>query len=147
MSLATLPPPPETDSDHRDEVEDASSKMSFLEHLDELRRRLVVAALAIAAGFGICMLFIDRIFRFIMEPLTRVLPAGGKLVYTEPAEAFMLYMKVAALAGLVLASPVVLLQVWLFIAPGLYANEKKFAIPFVAMTTFFFLLGALFSHF
>jgi sec-independent protein translocase protein TatC len=147
MSLATLPAPPATDPDDRDELDDASSKMSFLEHLDELRRRLIAAALAIAAGFGICMLFIEYIFGFIMRPLTQVLPAGGKLVYTEPAEAFMLYMKVAALAGLVLASPVVLLQVWLFIAPGLYAHEKKFAVPFVAMTTFFFVAGALFSHF
>lgn len=148
MALATLPVPPATDPDDRDELEeDPSGKMSFLEHLDELRRRLIVAAVAVAAGFGICMLFIDHIFGFIMRPLTAVLPAGGKLVYTEPAEAFMLYMKVAALAGLVLASPVVLLQVWLFIAPALYAHEKKFAIPFVAMTTFFFIAGALFSHY
>jgi sec-independent protein translocase protein TatC len=135
----------------REEFEDTDldgpgARMSFLEHLDELRKRLIIAVLAVAGGFLLAFAFIDSIVEFIMRPLQEVLPAGSTLVYTEPTEAFMLYLKIAALAGLVLASPVVLTQVWFFIAPGLYANEKRFAIPFVVLSTFFFVAGALFSH-
>lgn len=124
-----------------------TGRMSFLDHLDELRTRLVRALLAVVAGFIIAFAFIERLFGFIMRPLQAVLPDGGKLVYTEPAEAFLLYMKVAALVGLLLATPVVLYQVWMFVAPGLYANEKKFAIPFVLFATVFFIAGAAFSHY
>lgn len=146
MAVSALPSPPDVDP-YEAEEEDSSSKMSFLEHLDELRKRLIVSVSAIAAGFFVCLFFIDEIFAFIMVPLQRALPQGGKFIYTEPTEAFMVQIKGAALAGLVLAAPVVLWQVWLFIAPGLYSNEKKFAIPFVFMTTFFFVAGAVFSHF
>jgi sec-independent protein translocase protein TatC len=139
-ALSTAPTPP-------DEEEANGARMSFLEHLEELRHRLIVAAAAIFVGFLVAFAFIGRIFAFIMRPLQEVLPAGGKLIYTEPAEAFLLYMKVAALVGLLLAMPVVLWQLWRFIAPGLYANEKRFAIPFVLFSTFFFLAGALFSHY
>jgi sec-independent protein translocase protein TatC len=132
-------PPPDEDDD--------GARMSFLDHLDELRRRLIVSAAAVFVGFLVAFAFINRIFAFIMRPLQQILPEGGKLMYTEPAEAFLLYMKVAALVGLLLAAPVVLWQLWLFIAPGLYANEKRFAIPFVLFSTFFFLAGALFSHY
>ena len=76
-----------------------------------------------------------------------LLPAGQTLIYTEPTEAFMLYIKIALMAGLILASPVVMPQVWLFIAPGLYAHEKKLAIPFVVMSSVFFVAGAAFSHY
>lgn len=126
---------------------DASGKMSFLEHLDEFRKRLIVSVVALLAGFMISFTFINRVFEFIMRPLQQVLPEGGKLIYTEPTEAFLLYMKVAALCGLLLATPIILWQAWLFIAPGLYQREKKFAIPFVVFSTVFFLCGGLFSHF
>lgn len=121
--------------------------MSFLEHLDELRRRLIIAAIAIGVGMAIAFLFIRRIVDFVMTPLNALLPAGSTFISYEMTEGFMLYMKVAALTGLFIASPVVMLQLWLFIAPGLYANEKRFAIPFVFLGTFFFLLGAAFSHY
>ena len=121
--------------------------MSFLDHLDELRKRLVYTALGLLGGFVVAFAFIRYIFEFIMVPLQQVLPDGGRLVYTEPAEAFFLYMKIAALAGLVLATPVTLSQVWLFIAPGLYSKEKKFAVPFVVLSSLFFVFGALFSHY
>lgn len=124
-----------------------SGKMSFLDHLDELRRRLLVSIAALGGGFVVAFFFIEDIFAFIMRPLQEVLPAGGKLIYTEPGEAFVLYIKVAALTGLILAAPIILWQVWLFIAPGLYAHEKKFAIPFVLFSTIFFVSGALFSHY
>lgn len=126
---------------------DAGGKMSFLDHLDELRRRIIYAVIAIAVGFVAAFFFINEIFNFIMQPLQLMLPAGGTLVYTDPTEAFLLYIKIALIAGLLLASPAVMLQVWLFVAPGLYTNEKKWAIPFVIMSSFFFVAGAAFSHY
>src|SRR5688572_12188811 len=89
-------------------------KMSFLEHLDELRKRIIYSVLAIFVGFLIACFFIEPIFAFIMRPLQQALPGGGKLVFTEPTEAFVLWIKIAAIAGLILASPVVMSQVWLF---------------------------------
>lgn len=133
--------------DEEDDDDDIGGKMSFLEHLDELRRRIIRSLLAILVGFLVAFAFNDHIFRFIMEPLQAVLPDGGRLIYTEPAEAFILWLKVAALAGTLLALPVLLWQVWAFVAPGLYSNEKRLALPFVASGTFFFACGALFSHY
>ena len=150
MALAPFPDPstPNVASPQLDHATDRGvGKMSFLDHLDELRKRLVVSAIALLAGFLFCFAFIAPIFDFIMRPLQEILPDGGRLVYTEPTEAFFLYIKVAALAGLVVAVPVVLSQLWLFVAPGLYSNEKRFAIPFVVLATLFFVGGALFSHF
>ena len=121
--------------------------MSFLEHLDELRTRLTVSALALLGGFLVAFAFSGYVFDFIMRPLQEALPPGGQLVYTEPAEAFLLYLKIAALAGTVLAAPIVMWQLWLFIAPGLYTNEKRYAIPFVLMSSVFFVSGAAFSHY
>lgn len=130
-----------------DVFDDAGAKMSFLDHLDELRRRLINCVLALAVGCAIAFVFINRIFAFVMLPLQQMLPPGGRLIYTQGGEAFMLYMKIGALAGLIIAIPLILIQLWLFIAPGLYAHEKKFAIPFVLFSTAFFLVGALFSHY
>lgn len=121
--------------------------MSFLEHLDELRKRIIRAVIALFVGFLIALAFIEYIFRFIMQPLQAVLPDGGKLIYTEPAEAFLLYLKIAALVGLIIALPALLWQAWSFIAPGLYSNEKRLAIPFVVSGTLFFVCGAAFSHY
>jgi len=129
-----------------DEYE-GGGKMSFLEHLDELRKRIIWSVVAIFVGFLIACFFIEPVFAFIMRPLQQALPDGGKLVFTEPTEAFVLYIKIAAIAGLILASPVVMSQVWLFIAPGLYAHEKKLAIPFVLLSTIGFVGGAAFSHY
>ena len=140
-------PPPRTLGEEDVNDDAGAGKMSFLDHLDELRKRLVYSAFGILGGFLVAFAFIKPIFEFIMLPLQQVLPDGGRLVYTEPAEAFFLYLKIAALAGLVLAVPILLTQVWLFISPGLYSNEKKFAVPFVVFTTLFFLAGALFSHY
>jgi sec-independent protein translocase protein TatC len=137
---------PDPDSDDHDPEDDLGGRMSFLEHLDELRKRLTHAVVALLVGFLIAFSFVDRIWNFVMQPLTASIP-GGKFVYTEPAEAFFLYMWVAAIVGLMIASPYVMYQVWLFIAPGLYSNEKKLAIPFVFFSTSLFLLGAAFSHY
>jgi sec-independent protein translocase protein TatC len=140
---ASVPPPvPEEPPD-----DDRTAKMSFLEHLDELRTRLIRSVTALVAAFLICLFFIDKIQAFIMKPLYATLPRGGSFIFTEPTEGFMLQMKIAALAGVFLAAPVILWQLWKFIAPGLYSHEKKFAIPFVLFASVFFAAGGLFSHY
>ena len=121
-----------------DVFEDGGGKMSFLDHLDELRKRLINCVLALVVGCVIAFIFINRIFSFVMLPLQQMLPPGGRLIYTQGGEAFMLYVKIGALAGLIVAIPLILSQLWLFIAPGLYSHEKKFAVPFVLFSTVFF---------
>jgi len=130
-----------------DEQDDGEAKMSFLEHLDELRKRIIYSAVSIFVGFLIAFIFIQQLFDFVMKPLQAGLPAGQHLVYTEPTEAFVLYLTIAGITGAVLALPLVMTQVWLFIAPGLYAHEKRMAIPFVVLSSIFFVLGAAFSHY
>lgn len=130
-----------------DDLDEGGGKMSFLDHLDELRKRLVVSALALCGGTLVAFAFIERIFEFIMRPLYELLPKGSKLTYIEPTEAFMLYVKIALLAGVVIGAPVMVWQLWLFIAPGLYVKEKRFAVPFIIMATVFFVGGAAFSHY
>ena len=107
-------PQPDWDEDRGD---GGAGKMSFLDHLDELRRRLVYALVAVVVGFGIAIVFIGPIFDFVMAPMQAGLAPGQKLIFTEPTEAIMLYMKMALLAGILLASPAVFAQIWLFIAP------------------------------
>lgn len=141
------PGEPPVDDEEGDDEDGAGGKMSFLDHLDELRTRLITAFVALAAGFLVCWGFIAPIFDFIMEPLAAVLEDGVRMIYTSAPEYFFLQLKMAALAGLILATPVVMSQVWLFIAPGLYAHEKKFAIPFVVFASFFFITGTLFGHY
>jgi sec-independent protein translocase protein TatC len=126
---------------------DAAGTMSFLGHLDELRKRLIWAIASIGVGFAITFPFINRIFDFILRPMQRLLPAGQTLIYTDPSEAFTLEIKIAIITGLIVASPMVFAQLWLFVAPGLYSHEKKWALPFIAMSSFFFVAGAAFSHY
>jgi sec-independent protein translocase protein TatC len=144
---AARPSSPERQGDDDVVDDDAGGRMSFLDHLDELRRRLVAAALSLAFGTLVAFFFIDRIFTFIMRPLYEKLPAGSKLIYTEPTEAFFLKLKIALLAGVVIGAPLIMAQLWLFIAPGLYAREKRFALPFVVMASLFFVGGAAFNHY
>jgi sec-independent protein translocase protein TatC len=149
MALVSFPgtkPPYAPDDDDLDDGQDPAGKMSFLEHLDELRRRIIIALAAILAGFVLALVFIQPLLTFVYTPLTAYVK-GGRFVFTEPGEAFMLNMKVAALVGLLMAMPVVLYQIWRFVAPGLYANEKKFVIPFVFLSTVFFTGGAAFAHY
>ena len=140
---------PDADDDdwEDDDSESEQGKMSFLDHLDELRRRIIYSLVAVLVGLGIALFFVGRIFRFVFEPMQALLPAGQTLIYTDPSEAFFLQIKIALMAGLILASPVVASQLWLFIAPGLYAHEKKLAIPFVIMSSTLFVAGAAFSHY
>jgi sec-independent protein translocase protein TatC len=135
------------DAPLEDELDGAGGKMSFLEHLDELRNRLIYSVYALVVGCVISFIFVTRIQDFILLPLYRLMPDGQKLMYTAPMEGFMIWMKIGALGGLFIALPFIIFQLWLFIAPGLYSNEKRFAVPFVLMGTFFFLAGAAFSHY
>lgn len=127
-------------------TEDELPKMTFLDHLEELRKRLMVSLIAVAAGFFLCWSFAERIFAILQAPLTNFLPPGDKLSYTRLTAPFFLYMKVAFFAGIFVASPVVLLQLWLFIAPGLYKKERRLAAPFIIFGTIFFVLGGYFGY-
>jgi len=138
---------PGADGDRDDDEGEGEAKMSFLEHLDELRKRIIWSLVSIGIGFVPAFVFINQIFDFIMRPMQRLLPAGQTLIYTDPSEAFMLEIKIGLIVGAMIASPLVFTQVWLFIAPGLYSHEKRWAIPFVAMSSVLFIVGAAFSHY
>ncbi len=120
-------------------------KMSFLDHLEELRKRLIVAFIAVAVAFLACWAFAERIFAKLQEPLTKFLPEGDKLAYTRLTAPFFLYMKVAFFAGLFVAAPIVLMQLWLFVAPGLYKRERRMALPFIIFGSLFFIAGGYFG--
>src|SRR5687768_12601195 len=103
--------------DHQEPESDDGGKMSFLDHLDELRRRLVYAILAVAVGFVVAFFFVNDIFNFVFQPMQALLKDGQRMIYTEPTEAFVVHIKLAAMGGLLMASPIVASQIWLFIAP------------------------------
>lgn len=122
--------------------------MTFLEHLDELRRRLIRAALAILITFVGCFFFYERIFEFLMRPLRQVIePLGGELIATAPPEIFVLGIKMSFLVAIVVSTPAWLGQVWGFVAPGLYRHERHLAAPFVLVGSLFFISGAVFCHY
>ncbi len=146
-SAARYTDPDDEPDDLELDADGAGGKMSFLDHLDELRRRLIWAIGAVGAGSALrCSSSIGS-SAFIMKPLVATLPPGRTMIYTEPTEAFMLQLKVAALAGLIVAAPAVMLQLWLFIAPGLYKREKRMALPFVISSSMLFVAGAAFNHY
>src|ERR1700731_4221265 len=123
--------------------------MGFLYHLEELRRRIVYSIAAVALGFFACWWKVEKIYDIMQRPIMDALRTNGlseKLVYLNPTEPFNLYLKIAALAGLFLTSPFVLYQVWMFISPGLYGNEKRYAVPFMVSTIALFTCGGYFGH-
>jgi sec-independent protein translocase protein TatC len=138
----------DTASPTGEEIPDAElPKMSFLDHLEELRKRLIVSIIAIGVAFIACWNFADKIFKWIQEPLTKFLPVGDqKLAYTRLTEPFFLYMKVAFFAAIFVASPILMWQVWRFISPGLYKRERRYAAPFIIFATLFFVLGGYFGY-
>jgi sec-independent protein translocase protein TatC len=121
--------------------------MGFLDHLEELRVRLIRACVAIAVGMALAFVFVGRIADFVEASVLRALPIGTALVFIRPGEAFSFYLDLALIGGVVLAAPFVTYQVWGFIAPGLYAKEKRLIVPFLVLTTLGTLGGALFSHY
>ncbi len=124
-----------------------NGSMGFLEHLDELRTRLIRSCVAVAAGMAVTYAFADRAAAFILGPTVAIMPPGTQLQMTRPGEGFAFYLDISLIGGGLLASPYVLFQVWRFIAPGLYANEKRLAVPFVVMGVIGTVTGALFSHY
>jgi sec-independent protein translocase protein TatC len=131
---------PEHDEPH-------SGAMPFLEHLDEFRRRLIYSVIAIAAAFAVALVWSDAISAFIFQPILKFLPDGQKFLSTNPPGVFLLKFRMSAIAGTMIASPFVMWQVWRFVAPGLYRDEKRVAIPFVLLSSSLFIAGALFSHY
>lgn len=130
-----------------DEIDGANHRMSFLDHLDELRKRLIASVIGIGIGCAVSFAIVRSVFRFVMVPLQRMLPDGGRMITTYGPEYFMLHVKVGLIGAVVIAAPWIVLQFWLFIAPGLYAHEKRFAIPFVLTVSLCFFGGVAFGHY
>jgi sec-independent protein translocase protein TatC len=123
--------------------------MGFLEHLEELRRRIFYALGAVVVGFFACWAYAEKIYEIMQRPIMDALRHNNmpeKLVYLNPTEPFNMYLKVAFLAGLFVTSPFVLYQVWAFIAPGLYRHEKRYVTPFMISTVALFLAGGYFGY-
>lgn len=120
--------------------------MSLLEHLEELRKRLLWSLVTIAVAFIPCWVYVKQIFAFLQVPIHQLRP-GEKLVFTGLADPFLLYFKVAALAALFLATPFLLYQLWGFVAPGLYKRERLYLLPFLFFGSFFFLAGGAFAYY
>jgi sec-independent protein translocase protein TatC len=123
---------------------DPEGRMSFMEHLGELRTRIVRALVAVLVGLVITLPFSEKIVDFLARPIKKM---GHTLIFTAPTEAFWVQMKVALIAGLFLASPGILWQVWRFVEPGLHTHEKKYAFPFILIGTLLFVGGGAFSLF
>ncbi len=122
-------------------------KLPFTSHLEELRKRLITVFIAVGVGFVIAFGFKERLFKILVQPLIKVMKDGETLIYTGLPEAFFTYLKVAFLAGIIVASPLILYQFWMFVAPGLYRNERRLMMPIVLLSSFFFVGGALFGYF
>ena len=124
-----------------------NNKMSLLAHLEELKTRLMRVLIVVGIGFGICYLFKDWTFLVITRPLVEAMPAQSALIFTGLPEAFFIHMKIAFFSSLLLTAPYTLFEIWRFVAPGLYPNEKKLVVPFVCCSTILFAAGVLFGYF
>jgi sec-independent protein translocase protein TatC len=137
------------------------ARMPITAHLEELRKRILYSVVALTAGFIICFQYSEYLLDWVQIPLTLTLnfkaqwpfvfpvylPSPTKLVFLAPAEAFWMYMKLALIAGIFLALPVIFAQLWLFISPGLLPKERRYALPFIVSATLMFILGALFCQY
>jgi sec-independent protein translocase protein TatC len=133
----------------RQALTDKMASMSFLDHLEELRRRIIWSLVFIAAGFGICFGYAERIYAIMQVPIMQALRnhhLDQKLVYLNPTEPFNMYLKVGFIAGVFVASPFVLYQVWAFVAPGLYRHEKRYVTPFMFFSVALFVAGGVFGY-
>ena len=143
------PPTPVVPTDAEDDPDSSDNelgaKMTFLEHLDELRKRILWSAIAVAVAFVGCWIFREPIFEFLAVPIKN--SGIEKLTFIKPTEPFTIYLKVSFVAAVFLAAPAILTQVWLFIAPGLYQREKRYVIPFLVSSTLLVLLGGTFAYY
>jgi len=126
-----------------EEDQELHGQMSFLDHLEELRRRIIHSLIAIGAALAVCWTLADPLFKIVSRPIVAY---GVKLNMTKPTEGFNLELKLAFLAAVFLAAPFILAQVWLFIAPGLYKHERRYALPFIVFSTVLFVAGGLFGY-
>lgn len=123
-----------------------SKAQSLYEHLGELRSRLINCIYILLVATGLCYGFSEKIFDFVRSPIAPYLPNGG-LIYTGPLDKFLAHLKLSFVCGILLSCPFWLYQVWKFIAPGLYARERKYTMGFIFSGTILFLLGSLFSYY
>lgn len=129
--------------DDEQEQTDDRSRMSFLEHLDELRKRILYSVYVLLAVCFVTFWYWQPMFEYLVTYFQQY---GGEMIYSQPMSGFMFSLKISALAGLIVASPFLFMQAWLFVAPGLYAKEKKVVIPFVVCSSLLFAGGAVFAH-
>ncbi len=122
-------------------------KQPLIAHLKELRDRIVVCVIAVAIAFFVTYYFKEQIFRFLMEPFIKVMPQKSSFIFIGVTEAFITYFKMSVVAALFLAAPVLLYEIWMFVAPGLYDKEKKYVYPFIFFGSIFFIAGALFCYY
>jgi sec-independent protein translocase protein TatC len=133
MSSATVP------------MQHDDARMTLVEHLTELRDRIIKIVVAVLVGMVVAFFLYDAIFNILLEPYEKIASSsltGGKLLQVDPLEGFGIRMKLAAYGGVAFAMPVILWQIWRFVTPGLYAHERRYAIPFVVSALVLFLLGA-----
>jgi len=134
----------------REKLTEKMSAMSFLEHLEELRKRIIYSVIAVAIGFFACWNYAERIYGYMQAPIMKALAHNHMdqhLVYLNPTEPFNMYLKIGLIAGLFAASPFVLYQLWAFVAPGLYRNEKRYVLPFMILSVALFLGGGIFGYY
>ena len=122
-------------------------KRPFATHLEELRNRLIKSFIAVGVGFAVCYGFKEKLFQILTAPLISVMKPGETLIYTNLPEAFFTFLKSALLSGIMLSSPIIIYQFWMFTAPGLYQKEKRLLLPVVFLSTLFFVGGALFGYY
>lgn len=130
-----------------EEDEEEEESMTLLQHLDELRLRLKRISFAVIIGCLACYSFAEKLFDYLVMPMVAVMPDQSSFIYTAPHEAFVTYLKVAALAGFFAASPYIFYQIWAFIAPGLYEEERKYIIPIAFFSAACFIGGGAFAYF
>ena len=136
--------PTDRDEELEQQEEELSGQMSFFDHLGELRRRILNSLIAVGVAFAACWYFADEIFNVFRRLIDE---SGAKLNQPEFTDAFTVQLKMALMAAIFLASPFILAQVWLFISPGLYRRERRYAGPFVVSATILFVLGGLFAYY
>jgi sec-independent protein translocase protein TatC len=146
------PPPAPPKEEEPEEDEEGMLRMSFLEHLEELRKRLILALAGLGVAFFTSLTFSERLWRIVQQPATAALTTLGykdtALVTTSPMESFsIIWVKLPLLTSLFLASPWLLFQVWSFVAPGLYKRERRFAAPFIISAAGLFIAGGLFAYY
>lgn len=122
-------------------------KLPFTEHLEELRKRFIICLVAVGIGFAASYAFSEQIFLLLSHPLIKAMPEGSSFIFTGVTEAFFTYMKLAFFAGIFVASPVIIYQIWAFVAPGLYDKERGKILPFVFLAIIFFVGGTAFAYY